>query len=729
MKKILVISNTTFSIKKFREHYLSKINDYNFDIWTPNNKIKTEKETNNIVAKKFESKNLIKDIFEINRIVRKEKIKNIIAYSTYYAFILTLVKIFFKFDLISVVAGRGSLFFGRNIITTKIMRQIFNFFFSFSKAVIFINPYDKKFFLENMNFKYSAYTIPTEGVEYKKFTLKKNYKKNFIFFGRLIDEKGIREYVQLSKKLKKNNPNCNFYIAGPTNQSVIGQSKFNQRTLTLISKNKKYVKYLGFIENYKKIFPKMDCLISPSYQEGAGTSVMEAMMSGLFVIGFNNTGHNYVIGDTGNLICKSNNLENLEKNFYKFLGLTEKELIVVQQKSKKRILNNFSSKNVAKKFKYILNNEFETVSKLSIVNFYQTTEQDSAYPRHLYLSNILSKQFDIDIYGCRNNHFILNKKNYYRKIKWINSINYKKSVILRFLSVVLFNLKIIFFHKSITKSDYIYITDNLSCFIFNLFRFRFKGNIIYEARDIYPDTLTEFYDLHWYITKIFKIIELSVHKKVDFIVSTLNRYDLYLRHLKIDKKFILIPNFFNKFNMAKKKKSNIFAYIGSITYASNMEDIFSSFLKINNKRNFKLLIISKGDLFHKYQSKYENNQNIEFITMKDKKTISYWAKKSKYGFISYYSKNSIYKYGISPRKINYYLDNGIIPILISKNKASKFFLDNMFILKSPKELKNKIKLLEKINMKTIEKKLNYKINKIIKLNENLDLRFSNFLNT
>ena len=36
MKKILVISNTAFSVEKFREHYLSKINDYKFIIYTPN---------------------------------------------------------------------------------------------------------------------------------------------------------------------------------------------------------------------------------------------------------------------------------------------------------------------------------------------------------------------------------------------------------------------------------------------------------------------------------------------------------------------------------------------------------------------------------------------------------------------------------------------------------------------------------------------------------------------
>ena len=45
MKKILVISNTAFSVEKFREHYLSKINDYKFIIYTPNKLANLKKNT------------------------------------------------------------------------------------------------------------------------------------------------------------------------------------------------------------------------------------------------------------------------------------------------------------------------------------------------------------------------------------------------------------------------------------------------------------------------------------------------------------------------------------------------------------------------------------------------------------------------------------------------------------------------------------------------------------
>ena len=64
----------------------------------------------------------------------------------------------------------------------------------------------------------------------------------------------------------------------------------------------------------------MDCLISPSFSEGAGTSVMEAMVSGLHVITYNNSGHNYVLKNTKNHICKINSVEYLVQNIEKYMN-------------------------------------------------------------------------------------------------------------------------------------------------------------------------------------------------------------------------------------------------------------------------------------------------------------------------------------------------------------------------------------------------------------------------
>ena len=68
-------------------------------------------------------------------------------------------------------------------------------------------------------------------------------------------------------------------------------------------------------------------MVSPSYTEGAGTSILEAMMSGLYVIAYKNTGHNYILKNTKNYICKKNTVNELINGYEHFKKRTQDELI------------------------------------------------------------------------------------------------------------------------------------------------------------------------------------------------------------------------------------------------------------------------------------------------------------------------------------------------------------------------------------------------------------------
>jgi len=359
MKKILVISNTAFSIEKFREHYLSKIKDYKFIIYTPNKIARLKKRYKNIEQSKFYSKNIYQDFIELYNIFKFNNPSEIIVYSYKYQFIVTLLKKIFSFDydVISLIAGRGSLQMG-NIFEKYLFNRITKLILKNSDINICINPEDKKFF-NNFLHKKNLVLLPTEGVENIKFRNHKNKKKNFLFFGRIIKEKGVEDYINSAKIIKKKYPNTNFFIAGPIDQSIIGQSKFDKNLLRFVFKNQKYVKYLGYIKDYSKIFPKMDCLISPSHSEGAGTSVMEAMISGLYIIAYKNSGHNYVLKNTFNKICKNNNLNNLVYNIENFLNLDDEIINKARKLSYKKIVNNFTATQVANKFKKILDTKYK----------------------------------------------------------------------------------------------------------------------------------------------------------------------------------------------------------------------------------------------------------------------------------------------------------------------------------------------------------------------------------
>jgi glycosyltransferase involved in cell wall biosynthesis len=114
------------------------------------------------------------------------------------------------------------------------------------------------------------------------------------------------------------------------------------------------VNYLGNLNNYKNIFYKIDCLISPSYTEGAGTSVMEAMMNGLYIIAYKNNGHNYVLRNTKNYVCKKNTVKELINGYEYFKKKTQNELFHNSKLSYQRVKINFSSKKISRQFEKIL---------------------------------------------------------------------------------------------------------------------------------------------------------------------------------------------------------------------------------------------------------------------------------------------------------------------------------------------------------------------------------------
>ena len=96
MKKILIISNTAFSIEKFREHYLSKITNYQFVIYTPNKIPKLKKKYRNIEVKKFNSNNIFDDFKELFKIFKNTNSSNVVVYSHKYQLIVSILMKFLK---------------------------------------------------------------------------------------------------------------------------------------------------------------------------------------------------------------------------------------------------------------------------------------------------------------------------------------------------------------------------------------------------------------------------------------------------------------------------------------------------------------------------------------------------------------------------------------------------------------------------------------------------------
>ena len=129
--------------------------------------------------------------------------------------------------------------------------------------------------------KYNVVQIP-HSVDVDSYNVKnKNNKKiKLLYTGRLVEEKGIRDILEVSSKFDRNK--VEFLFAG--DGQLVDLIKAKEKSLP--------VKYIGYIESkkeLKKLYSQSDIFILNSYslktwEEWFGISLIEAMASGLAVV-------------------------------------------------------------------------------------------------------------------------------------------------------------------------------------------------------------------------------------------------------------------------------------------------------------------------------------------------------------------------------------------------------------------------------------------------------------
>ncbi len=120
---------------------------------------------------------------------------------------------------------------------------------------------------------------------------------NVLFLGRICREKGVMELLQAMDHLVKDHPRIRLYLGGIYEDPEL-RSEVAQR--------KDYVTYLGWLtgEEKKNYLQKCGILVLPSYFEGFGLVLIEAMAYGCVVVGSSVGGIPEIIDDgkTGILV-------------------------------------------------------------------------------------------------------------------------------------------------------------------------------------------------------------------------------------------------------------------------------------------------------------------------------------------------------------------------------------------------------------------------------------------
>lgn len=195
--------------------------------------------------------------------------------------------------------------------------------------LIFLNPDDPKDLLERHAIQVKKVKILGGiGLNLKDYPYQPlnsiHFPIKFLFIGRLLKEKGIFEFVQAAKLVKKIYPDTQFTVLGAIDHHNLGALQQTELD-ALISSN--IIHYPGYVDNIKDWIVNSHVFVLPSYREGVPRSTQEAMAIGRAVITTDVPGcRETVINKQNGFIVPKWNSEALAEKMIYFIKNPEKIL-------------------------------------------------------------------------------------------------------------------------------------------------------------------------------------------------------------------------------------------------------------------------------------------------------------------------------------------------------------------------------------------------------------------
>ncbi|AMN34689.1 glycosyltransferase family 4 protein [Clostridium perfringens] len=248
---------------------------------------------------------------------------------------------------INNVTGLGSILSMGKLMKGFVL-TLFKIAFRKSTCIFFQNEENMKLAIKQ-GLVYGDYQlIPGSGVNTERFPLQ-NYPNGgdgingekivFNYIGRVLRDKGVDDYIEAAKRIKKNYPNTEFNIIGfiePT------ESHYEKKLERLKEDN--IVIYRGQQKDVKPFIERSHAIIHPStYGEGMSNVLLENASSGRFIITTDNPGcKETLINGTTGFQYHGGNVVELVLKIEEFLIMDNKQRQEMGKKGREYVEKNFS---------------------------------------------------------------------------------------------------------------------------------------------------------------------------------------------------------------------------------------------------------------------------------------------------------------------------------------------------------------------------------------------------
>lgn len=217
-----------------------------------------------------------------------------------------------------------------------------------AQKVFFQNSENRDFMLKHHVVKREYELLPGSGVNLDRFHLlpfPADDEIHFMYLARVMQEKGIDQYIDAAQYIKDKYPNTVFHVCGMCEQG------YEERMKSWVEEG--LVIYHGQVKNIPDMHAISQCTIHPSYYpEGMSNVLLESAACGRPIITTNRPGCREIIDDGVNgYIVNQKDSQDLIDKIEKFLKLEWKERRDMGVAGRKKVEKEFDRNIVVRKYK------------------------------------------------------------------------------------------------------------------------------------------------------------------------------------------------------------------------------------------------------------------------------------------------------------------------------------------------------------------------------------------
>ncbi|MBA3666247.1 MAG: glycosyltransferase family 4 protein [Sphingomonas sp.] len=245
------------------------------------------------------------------------------------------------------VSGLGTAFLSSGLFAWFIS-HLYRVAFNRAATVFFQNPDDRDLFLTRKIVRpEQVRLLPGSGIDLDRFRpieVDPGAEPVFLFIGRLIADKGVREFVEAAGQVRQTHPGARFQLLGaidPGNRTSVTPTEL-ERWVRLGT-----VEHLGQMDDVRPAIAAASAVVLPSYREGLPRSLLEGGAMGRPLIATDVPGNRELVeeGLTG-MSCRPRDASSLAEAVRRFLDLEAVGRRALGQAALERVRGRFGERKV-----------------------------------------------------------------------------------------------------------------------------------------------------------------------------------------------------------------------------------------------------------------------------------------------------------------------------------------------------------------------------------------------